>query len=82
MRLLQQAVSRAFLGGLDGTPPHSLIRNLGKEGTSKASKIPWKQISEYIASHGGSYHFGNATCRKKWDEINAKVPEERALGDY
>ncbi|KAL9094052.1 MAG: hypothetical protein Q9165_003722 [Trypethelium subeluteriae] len=32
-------------------------------------KIPWKKIAEYIFNHGGSYKFGNATCRKKWDEL-------------
>ncbi|KAH8595643.1 hypothetical protein B0O99DRAFT_152269 [Bisporella sp. PMI_857] len=36
---------------------------------SSKSKVPWKQVGEYIANHGGSYHFGNATCRKKWDEL-------------
>ncbi|KAL3419603.1 hypothetical protein PVAG01_08101 [Phlyctema vagabunda] len=37
-------------------------------GTPRA-RMPWKLVAEYIASHGGSYHFGNSTCRKKWDEI-------------
>ncbi|EPE35114.1 hypothetical protein GLAREA_10810 [Glarea lozoyensis ATCC 20868] len=32
-------------------------------------KVPWKQVAEYISKHGGSYHFGNATCRKRWDEL-------------
>ncbi|KAF2142026.1 uncharacterized protein K452DRAFT_358501 [Aplosporella prunicola CBS 121167] len=34
-----------------------------------ASKVPWKKIAEYIASNGGSYHFGNATCKKQWLKI-------------
>ncbi|RKF57727.1 hypothetical protein OnM2_072014 [Erysiphe neolycopersici] len=33
------------------------------------SKIPWKKVAEYIVEHGGSYHFGNSTCRKRWDEL-------------
>ncbi|KAL4883760.1 hypothetical protein BJY04DRAFT_216100 [Aspergillus karnatakaensis] len=33
---------------------------------SQAAKIPWKKVAQYIRSHGGSYHFGNATCKKKW----------------
>ncbi len=37
---------------------------------SVVSKIPWKKVAEYIVMHGGSYHFGNATCRKKWDAVN------------
>ena len=40
-----------------------------------ASKIPWKQVAEYVAERG-SYHFGNATCRKKWDEINGPGKED------
>ncbi|KAI9821540.1 MAG: hypothetical protein M1826_000617 [Phylliscum demangeonii] len=43
----------------------------GKGLSSKDLKIPWKQVAEHIAQNGGSYHFGNATCRKKWDEIRA-----------
>lgn len=26
-------------------------------------------MAEYIFSKGGSYLFGNSTCRKKWDEV-------------
>ncbi|KAI9779756.1 MAG: hypothetical protein M1816_003425 [Peltula sp. TS41687] len=39
------------------------------KGVNRDLKIPWKQVAEYIAKNGGSYHFGNATCRKKYDEI-------------
>ncbi|KAK0639505.1 hypothetical protein B0T16DRAFT_463172 [Cercophora newfieldiana] len=35
------------------------------------AKIPWKQVAEYIARNGGTYHFGNSTCRKRWDELRA-----------
>ena len=35
-------------------------------------KISWKLVAEYVARYG-SYRFGNATCRKKWDEINMKA---------
>ncbi|KAL2753048.1 hypothetical protein ACRALDRAFT_1072802 [Sodiomyces alcalophilus JCM 7366] len=40
-------------------------RGMGPE----AAKVPWKQVAEYIHQKGGSYLFGNATCRKKWDEL-------------
>lgn len=33
-------------------------------------KVSWKKVAQHIWSHGGSYHFGNATCKKKWCEIN------------
>ncbi|EFR02026.1 hypothetical protein MGYG_05028 [Nannizzia gypsea CBS 118893] len=32
-------------------------------------KISWKQVGDYIWKKGGSYHFGNATCKKKWAEL-------------
>ncbi|KAL2009949.1 hypothetical protein VTN00DRAFT_5756 [Thermoascus crustaceus] len=35
----------------------------------RPSKVSWKKVGEYIWNHGGSYHFGNATCKKKWCEI-------------
>ncbi|KAI9771864.1 MAG: hypothetical protein M1840_001634 [Geoglossum simile] len=60
IRLLQRAVED-LAASSDSTQAFSLQNN-------KNVKIPWKQVAEYIAKHGGSYHFGNATCRKKWDE--------------
>ncbi|KAJ5936668.1 hypothetical protein N7466_003118 [Penicillium verhagenii] len=32
-------------------------------------KVPWKKVAQYIWANGGSYQFGNATCKKKWCEI-------------
>lgn len=32
-------------------------------------KISWKAVADYIFEHGGSYHFGNTTCRKRWDYL-------------
>ena len=45
---------------------------------TKPVKIPWKQVSDRIYKRGGSYKFGNATCRKKWDEISE---DERIMRD-
>ncbi|KAK3939305.1 hypothetical protein QBC46DRAFT_263540 [Diplogelasinospora grovesii] len=42
-----------------------------------SAKIPWKKVAEYIADNGGSYRFGNSTCRKRWDEL---VRTETARG--
>ncbi|KAF2270924.1 hypothetical protein CC78DRAFT_610973 [Lojkania enalia] len=33
------------------------------------TKVSWKKVAEFIAENGGSYHFGNSTCKKKWTEI-------------
>ncbi|KAI8949612.1 hypothetical protein F4801DRAFT_591009 [Xylaria longipes] len=44
------------------------VRKLCKDDRTSA-RVPWKQVATYIYEHDGSYHFGNATCRKKWDEL-------------
>ncbi|KAF2691990.1 hypothetical protein K458DRAFT_381820 [Lentithecium fluviatile CBS 122367] len=36
----------------------------------RLAKVPWKKVAEYIAEHGGSYHFGNSTCKKKWTQLH------------
>lgn len=36
------------------------------------TKISWKQVGKYIVDKGGSYHFGNTTCRKRWDLLVAQ----------
>ncbi|KAG8162061.1 hypothetical protein KVR01_007826 [Diaporthe batatas] len=38
--------------------------------------VPWKLVSEYMASHGGSYHFGYTTVRKRWEYLMATSEEE------
>lgn len=36
----------------------------------RLNKISWKRAGEYISINGGSYHFGNSTCKKKWAELD------------
>ncbi|KAE8382225.1 hypothetical protein BDV26DRAFT_278229 [Aspergillus bertholletiae] len=38
--------------------------------SSQPPKVSWKMVAQYIWTHGGSYHFGNATCKKKWCDIH------------
>ncbi|KAI2786074.1 hypothetical protein POX_h09841 [Penicillium oxalicum] len=33
-------------------------------------KVSWKKVAQYIWANGGSYQFGNATCKKKWCDIH------------
>lgn len=40
-----------------------------------ANKVPWKKVADYISENGGSYHFGNATCKKQWLKIQGKLRE-------
>ncbi|KAF2735098.1 hypothetical protein EJ04DRAFT_219763 [Polyplosphaeria fusca] len=46
---------------------HHSYRQLSNN--QKLAKISWKKIADYIAENGGSYHFGNSTCKKKWCDI-------------
>ncbi|TGO87076.1 hypothetical protein BPOR_0252g00110 [Botrytis porri] len=41
------------------------VKKLGRS-TSKSSEPQWKKVAQYIYDNGGSYHFGYATCRKRW----------------
>ncbi|KAF5873457.1 uncharacterized protein Bfra_004917 [Botrytis fragariae] len=41
------------------------VKKLGRS-TSKGSEPQWKKVAQYIYDNGGSYHFGYATCRKRW----------------
>jgi hypothetical protein len=47
------------------------------------ARVPWKQVAEYIVNNGGTYKFGNSTCRKRWDELRAsqKVKSGRRGGE-
>ncbi|KAI0425935.1 hypothetical protein F5Y09DRAFT_334564 [Xylaria sp. FL1042] len=51
------------------------VRTLS-QGDKASAKVPWKQVAAYIYENDGSYHFGNATCRKKWDELVEQGVEE------
>ncbi|EEY16443.1 predicted protein [Verticillium alfalfae VaMs.102] len=55
------------------------VAKFAKEAENGRMKVPWKQVAEYIQRKGGSYLFGNATCRKKWDELVQNGDEN---GDY
>ncbi|KAK4201940.1 hypothetical protein QBC40DRAFT_347493 [Triangularia verruculosa] len=58
------------------SPPTSSRDSSGSEGPL-SSKVPWKKVAEYIVQSGGTYLFGNSTCRKRWDEL---VREQTTLG--
>ncbi|OBT63533.1 hypothetical protein VE03_07017 [Pseudogymnoascus sp. 23342-1-I1] len=48
-------------------------RKGGRRG--RGGKTPWKRVAEYIEGNGGSYRFGNATCRKMWDRLGEEEEE-------
>ncbi|KAK3295359.1 uncharacterized protein B0H64DRAFT_358893 [Chaetomium fimeti] len=45
------------------------VRALSHTADPISAKVPWKKVADHILLHGGSYHFGNSTCRKRWDEL-------------
>lgn len=49
---------------------HSRKPNRRPRALTGSPRIPWKKVAQYIMTHGGSYHFGNATCKKKWCEVH------------
>ncbi|KAM9877897.1 hypothetical protein VDGL01_08058 [Verticillium dahliae] len=57
------------------------VAKFAKEAENGRMKVPWKQVAEYIQQKGGSYLFGNATCRKKWDELVQNGDENGDYGD-
>jgi len=65
VRLLCEAVS------INAETPdkYSSLTNMGMT-MNEPPKVSWKKVAEHIWNHGGSYHFGNATCKKKWCEIH------------
>ncbi|KAL1838457.1 hypothetical protein VTJ49DRAFT_2654 [Mycothermus thermophilus] len=60
------------------------VRTLATTRDLNPSKIPWKRVAEYIVAHGGTYHFGNSTCRKRWDELcrDMTARGKRVLGGW
>ncbi|KAE8831729.1 hypothetical protein HRS9139_05971 [Pyrenophora teres f. teres] len=68
--LLKMIVQREF-NRIDSQTSHSLdlLQRLGK--------VAWKKVADYIRAHGGSYHFGNSTCKKKWEDLHGIKRKER-----
>ncbi|KAJ5922855.1 hypothetical protein N7516_010558 [Penicillium verrucosum] len=54
------------------TEEHDAYSSLADHGINmnQPPKVSWKKVAEHIWANGGSYHFGNATCKKKWCEIH------------
>jgi hypothetical protein len=38
----------------------------------RLAKVQWKKVANAIRAHGGSYHFGNSTCKRKWQELHPR----------
>ncbi|KAK7514750.1 hypothetical protein IWZ03DRAFT_424778 [Phyllosticta citriasiana] len=62
IQLLREAVSKHFVG--------RFVSNSDVDMYIDPNKILWKDVADYIRDNGGSYHFGNATCKKMWLKIH------------
>lgn len=62
MRLLREAA--LLYSGTEAEEPEVEV---------DANKVPWKKVADYIWENGGSYHFGNATCKKRWLKIQGML---------
>ncbi|KAK8160590.1 hypothetical protein BKA80DRAFT_343819 [Phyllosticta citrichinensis] len=73
IQLLRDAVSKHFVGrfvsNADVTSPSwTNVPDMYID----PNKILWKDVADYIRDNGGSYHFGNATCKKMWLKIHGR----------
>lgn len=70
LQLLREAVRR-YTQSIESTQtkyePHQ--GESPSDANPKCPRVPWKLVGEYIWNNGGSYHFGNATCKKKWGKL-------------
>ncbi|CAK7265986.1 hypothetical protein SEPCBS57363_001867 [Sporothrix epigloea] len=56
----------------------SAVRSLARgRRVGRDFRVAWKTVADSIVGGGGSYHFGNTTCRKRYDELMA---QQRAAG--
>ncbi|KAF2438669.1 hypothetical protein P171DRAFT_154288 [Karstenula rhodostoma CBS 690.94] len=62
LRLLREVVQQQLDSIGDG--------HRSNDATQRLNKVSWKKVGEHISERGGSYRFGNSTCKKKWMEIN------------
>ncbi|KAB8238478.1 uncharacterized protein BDW43DRAFT_306340 [Aspergillus alliaceus] len=68
VNLLCEAVDACLEGEKQARSAYSLSSR--PPTASQLPKVSWKRVAEYIWTHGGSYQFGNATCKKKWCDIH------------
>jgi hypothetical protein len=55
------------------------VKKVVKSGLGGRVTVAWKRVADYILANGGTYCFGNATCRRKWDEL-VRLGEVEAIG--
>ncbi|RAL13566.1 uncharacterized protein BO97DRAFT_442235 [Aspergillus homomorphus CBS 101889] len=70
IELLCEAVSCLAYGGRQACP---YLCDYRSRSTILPPKVSWKNVARYIYDNGGSYLFGNATCKKKWCEVHSVI---------
>ncbi|KAI9891182.1 MAG: hypothetical protein M1814_003025 [Vezdaea aestivalis] len=74
IHLLRRGFELGRIGCLDDATGMEITSPQGMK--PRPAKTPWKLIALYIRDNGGSYHFGNATCRKKWEALPMEFEDE------
>lgn len=47
------------------------------------SKVPWKKVAQWMVDHRGCYRYGNATVKKKYDElVQERKRMNRVTGEH
>ncbi|OJJ98200.1 hypothetical protein ASPACDRAFT_1857528 [Aspergillus aculeatus ATCC 16872] len=70
IQLLCEAVIRLGHGRQVSQCPYLFDYQSRNPALAQPPKVSWKQVALYIHENGGSYLFGNATCKKKWCEVH------------
>ena len=56
----------ALIEGVEALAPPSAKRPQTKDALDK---VPWKKVAEWMKDNKGCYHYGNATVKKKYQEL-------------
>ncbi|KAF7716513.1 Uncharacterized protein PECH_005202 [Penicillium ucsense] len=69
--LCEAVVTMANQTSLSDKSPADLVQTrVALAVAGQLPKVSWKKVAQYIWANGGSYQFGNATCKKKWCDIH------------
>ena len=74
MYLLREAVQRHESQNTEDTR----MSSMGSTPCRRRPKMLWKFVADYIDRNGGSYRFGNATCKKKWEDLQSEGIEDES----
>lgn len=69
----------ALVEGVEALAPPSARQPRTK---GALDKVPWKKVAEWMRDNKGCYHYGNATVKKKYQELLKEQQQQAAQGDW